>query len=182
MLSTSPAFSMSSASHSAGSSGRLAPKNGSWAHFPVGREKLMPFVDPDRIKQSDRVQAASFAKSHHHHHHLHLAYKRIHFVQRIKYGHFVLITGRMYILVHTVHTCAHCTYLCTLCILVHTDCLLCQLFHFHFENILKFMNDFIVNLAFIYMSVLRSAMCCPFTVPLPCFVRAQFDILTFLTV
>ena len=41
------------------------------------------------------------------------------------------------------------------------------------------MNDFIVNLAFIYMSVLRSAMCFPFTVPLPCFVRAltrtQFD-------
>ena len=61
LLSTSPAFSMSSASHSAGSSGRLAPKNGSWAHFPVGRDKLMPFVDPDRIEQSDRVQAASFA-------------------------------------------------------------------------------------------------------------------------
>ena len=35
------------------------PKNGSWAHFPVGREKLMPFVDLDRIEQSDRVQAAS---------------------------------------------------------------------------------------------------------------------------
>ena len=33
----------------------------SWAHFPVGMEKLMPFVDPDRIEQSDRVQAASFA-------------------------------------------------------------------------------------------------------------------------
>ena len=61
LLSTSPAFSMSSASHSAGSSGRLAQKNGSWAHFPVGRERLMPFVDPDRIEQSDRVQAASFA-------------------------------------------------------------------------------------------------------------------------
>ena len=30
-------------------------------YFPVGREKLMPFVDPDRIEQSDRVQAASFA-------------------------------------------------------------------------------------------------------------------------
>ena len=38
LLSTSPAFSMSSASHSAGSSGWLAQKNGSWAHFPVGRE------------------------------------------------------------------------------------------------------------------------------------------------
>ena len=38
LLSTSPALSMSSASHSAGSSGWLAQKNGSWAHFPVGRE------------------------------------------------------------------------------------------------------------------------------------------------
>ena len=26
-----------------------------------GQGKLMPFVDPDRIEQSDRVQAASFA-------------------------------------------------------------------------------------------------------------------------
>ena len=55
LLSTSPAFSMSSASHSAGSSGWLAQKTG------AGQGELMPFVDPDRIEQSDRVQAASFA-------------------------------------------------------------------------------------------------------------------------
>ena len=33
LLSTSPAFSMSSASHSAGSSGRLAPKTGAGPTF-----------------------------------------------------------------------------------------------------------------------------------------------------
>ena len=60
LLSTSPAFSMSSASHSAGSSGGLAQK---WELGPLssGQGKLMQFVDPDRIEQSDRVQAASFA-------------------------------------------------------------------------------------------------------------------------
>ena len=29
----------------------------------MGREELTPFVDPDRIEQSDRVQAASFASA-----------------------------------------------------------------------------------------------------------------------
>ena len=60
LLSTSPAFSMSSASHSAGSSGWLAQKR-ELGPLSSGQGKLMPFVDPDRIEQSDRVQAASFA-------------------------------------------------------------------------------------------------------------------------
>ena len=60
LLSTSPAFSMSSASHSAGSSGWLAQKTGA-GPLSSGQGMLMPFVDPDRIEQSDRVQAASFA-------------------------------------------------------------------------------------------------------------------------
>ena len=60
LLSTSPAFSMSSDSHSAGSSGWLAQKR-ELGPLSSGQGKLMPFVDPDRIEQSDRVQAASFA-------------------------------------------------------------------------------------------------------------------------
>ena len=59
-LSTSPAFSMSSASHYAGSSDLLAQKR-ELGPLSSGHGKLMPFVDPDRIEQSDRVQAASFA-------------------------------------------------------------------------------------------------------------------------
>ena len=38
-----------------------------------GQGKMMPFVDPDRIEQSDRVQAASFAPFLRCHHCLHLA-------------------------------------------------------------------------------------------------------------
>ena len=60
LLSTSPAFSMSSASHSAVSSAWLAPKTGAGPTFQWAG-KVDPFVDPDRIEQSDRVQAASFA-------------------------------------------------------------------------------------------------------------------------
>ena len=56
LLSTSPAFSMSSASHSAGSSGWLAPKTGAGPNFQWAGK-----VDPDRIEQGDHVQAASFA-------------------------------------------------------------------------------------------------------------------------
>ena len=58
LLSTSPAFSMSSASHSAGSSW---PQKRELGPLSSGQGKLMPFVDPDRIEQSDRVQAAFFA-------------------------------------------------------------------------------------------------------------------------
>ena len=60
LLSTSPAFSMSSASHSAGSSGWLAQKR-ELGPLSSGQGKSMQFVDPDRIEQSDHVQAASFA-------------------------------------------------------------------------------------------------------------------------
>ena len=59
LLSTSPAFSMSSASHSAGSSGW--PQKRELGPLSSGQGKSMQFVDPDRIEQSDRVQAASFA-------------------------------------------------------------------------------------------------------------------------
>ena len=51
---------MSSASHSAGSSGWLAQKR-ELGPLSSGHGKLMQFVDPDRVEQSDRVQAASFA-------------------------------------------------------------------------------------------------------------------------
>ena len=37
------------------------PKKRELGPLSSGQEKLMPFVDPDRIEQSDRVQAASFA-------------------------------------------------------------------------------------------------------------------------
>ena len=60
LLSTSPALSMSSASHSAGSSGWLAQKR-ELGQLSSGQGKSMQFVDPDRIEQSDHVQAASFA-------------------------------------------------------------------------------------------------------------------------
>ena len=57
LLSTSPAFSMSSASHSAGSSRWLAQKTGAGPTFQwAGRVDAIC-----RIEQSDRVQAASFA-------------------------------------------------------------------------------------------------------------------------
>ena len=59
LLSTSPALSMSSASHSAGSSGWLAQKR-ELGPLSSGQGKSMQFVDPDRIEQSDHVQAASF--------------------------------------------------------------------------------------------------------------------------
>ena len=54
---------MSSASHSAGSSGWLAQKR-ELGPLSSGQGKLMQFVDPDQIEQSDRVQAASFAPRH----------------------------------------------------------------------------------------------------------------------
>ena len=60
LLSTSPAFSMSSASHSAVPVAGW-PQKLELAPLSSGQRKLMQFVDPDRIEQSDRVQAASFA-------------------------------------------------------------------------------------------------------------------------
>ena len=39
----------------------MDPKKRELGPLSSGQGELMPFVDPDRIKQSDRMQAASFA-------------------------------------------------------------------------------------------------------------------------
>ena len=62
LLSTSPAFSMSSASHSAVPVAGW-PKKREPGPLSSGQGKSMQFVDPDRIEQSNHVQAASFAPS-----------------------------------------------------------------------------------------------------------------------
>ena len=56
---------MSSASHSAGLVAGW-PQKRELGPLSSGQGRLMPFVNPGRIEQSDRVQAASFAPQQHH--------------------------------------------------------------------------------------------------------------------